>query len=413
MVERSLLHDRVNGSQSHPMRTIADSVGATAAQLQSTARSLRRPVVVSLMDRNTTILGGQEIRWGRIAKALSSFDETEVTILCTRTLVEAWKRSEVGELDTKIAIFEERHSKFATWIEAQLFALRHIPRGAIVHLTGVGMLILPAAILAHLFKNATVLTSLTTSRVLPLRNGNQTRRSYWVLWTALKWSHVVDALNPQIDVTGIVDNRKLFIAPCSFSDPERYRSADRKLDRVVFAGHFVRQKGSELLVQMVKEWPQGETCELVLCGSGPYEAQLRSAAEQNANVRILRIDRISEILAGAKVFLSLQQWDNYPSQSLLEAMLCQCCVVATDTGDTERLVRSPWGTRLPVDAPARAYIDAALQYVGMDEQMQMRVGAAARAFVVEQHSESRYLSYLHGLWRTADCWDTSLDSASV
>ena len=408
-----LIRDRLNSSQSHPMTTIADSVGATAAPLQHAASPLRRPVVVSLMDRNTTILGGQEIRWGRIVKALSRFDETEVTILCTRTLLEAWKRSEVGELDTKITIFDDRHSKFATWIGAQLFALRHIPRGAIVHLTGVGMLILPAAILARLFKSATLLTSLTTSRVLPLRNANQTRRSYCVLWTALKCSHVVDALNPQIDVRSIVDDRRLFIAPCSFSDPERYRSADRKLDRVVFAGHFVHQKGSELLVRMVREWPQGESCELVLCGSGPYEAQLRSAAEQNPKVRILRIDRISKILAGAKVFLSLQHWDNYPSQSLLEAMLCQCCVVATDTGDTERLVQPPWGKRLPLDAPARAYIDAALQYVGMDEQMQMRVGAAARAFVVEQHSEGRYLSYLHGLWRTADCWGTSLDSTSV
>jgi len=231
------------------------------------------------------------------------------------------------------------------------------------------------------------------------------RKGYWMFWLALKASHLVDALNPHIDVASMIGPKKLSIAPCSFSDPSQFKPADSKVGRIVFAGHFNWQKGSELLIQIVKEWPSDEKCELVLCGSGPYEAELRDAAAYSRKVDIRRPSEIGEIFSSAKVFLSLQQWDNYPSQSLLEAMLCGCCVVATDVGDTPLLVKPPWGERLPLDASPRAFIAAALRFIHMDSEAQAKAGASARAFIVQHHSRERYLAYLRSLWEFADTAD--------
>ena len=365
------------------------------------ARTDFRPIVISLMERNATILGGQEIRWGRIVCALSSFDEAPLTILCTSSLLRSWRKYELEPPYDNLVEFSDAGLRLFTWVRAQVFALRNIPRGSVVQLTGPGMLLLPAAVIAVLFKGVRLLTSLTTSRVLPFREERFPQKGYWMFWTALRLSHVVDALNPKIDVTSIVDASKLYIAPCSFSDPERYRSAKCKANRVVFAGHFNWQKGSEILVEIVKRWPRESDSKLVLCGSGPFEGHLRKAAENNANVDIKRVDDVGELLADAKVFLSLQQWDNYPSQAVLEAMLCECCIVATDVGDTDLLVRAPWGTRLSVHASGGAYIQAALAFVRLDEETRRHAGATARAFVQREHSRDRYLAYLRALWRAA------------
>jgi glycosyltransferase involved in cell wall biosynthesis len=399
-MRRSGLSDRLTAAHAKP--AAAGSVSHDARlDAAANVRTEFRPIVISLVERNATILGGQEIRWGRIVLALSSFDEPPLTILCTSSLLRSWRRYELDPPGDKLIEFSDSGSRFLSWVRAQVFALRNIPRGSVLQLTGAGMVLLPAAVIAVMFKRVRLLTSLTTSRVLPFREERFPQKGYWMFWTALKLSHVVDALNPRIDVTSIVDASKLYIAPCSFSDPDRYRSAERKTNRVVFAGHFNWQKGSEILVEIVKRWPRESDSKLVLCGSGPFEHHLRKAAEHNANVDIRRVDDIGEVLAGAKVFLSLQQWDNYPSQSVLEAMLCECCIVATDVGDTNLLVRAPWGMRLSVQASGGAYIQAALAFLRLDEQARRHAGAMGRAFVQREHSKERYLAYLRSLWRTA------------
>jgi glycosyltransferase involved in cell wall biosynthesis len=51
-------------------------------------------------------------------------------------------------------------------------------------------------------------------------------------------------------------------------------------------------------------------------------------------------------LAESKLFLSLQDFDNYPSQSLMEAMLFSNTIVATDTGFTSKIVLPENGNAL-------------------------------------------------------------------
>jgi glycosyltransferase involved in cell wall biosynthesis len=50
----------------------------------------------------------------------------------------------------------------------------------------------------------------------------------------------------------------------------------------------------------------------------------------------------------------LQHFNNYPSQSLLEAMACGNAVVATNVGETHRLVDETVGLLIEPEAPALA-----------------------------------------------------------
>ena len=132
-----------------------------------------------------------------------------------------------------------------------------------------------------------------------------------------------------------------------------------------------------------------------------YEERLRAAAARRPNIQIGREWSVAEALADAKVFLSLQQWDNYPSQSLLEAMLSECCIVATDTGDTRLLVADPWGACLAAEASAAEYVRAVMRFLEMPESERQPIGEAAREFIVSTHTQERYMDYLAQLWGRA------------
>ena len=62
-------------------------------------------------------------------------------------------------------------------------------------------------------------------------------------------------------------------------------------------------------------------------------------------IEIREYSRYLETLSESRIFLSLQDFDNYPSQSLMESMLFCNKIIATNYGDTHLLVY-PEGNKL-------------------------------------------------------------------
>ncbi len=98
------------------------------------------------------------------------------------------------------------------------------------------------------------------------------------------------------------------------------------------------------------------------------------------------------------MFVSLQRTDNYPSQALLEAMACECAVVATDVGQTSKLVDDRVGTRVSPDPSAVA--DAVCRF--MEDSVQARaLGREGRRRVLTTHSTDAYLDYVESVYAAA------------
>ncbi|MBK7498974.1 MAG: glycosyltransferase family 4 protein [Ignavibacteriales bacterium] len=51
----------------------------------------------------------------------------------------------------------------------------------------------------------------------------------------------------------------------------------------------------------------------------------------------------AKYLSKCKIFISIQNDNNYPSQSLLEAMACENAIIASDVGETRKLVSEDEG----------------------------------------------------------------------
>lgn len=175
----------------------------------------------------------------------------------------------------------------------------------------------------------------------------------WFIWRrSLAASIRIDCLS-----YGIKDNiKKLFVelpdievSPCSFTDYSNSSVSYVKDYDVVFMGRFVQGKGIDLFLDALELLSGSENVisidKVGIFGSGPLGDYIVSRTQRIAglNIEVGFTENPFEIFSRTKVFVSLQEKENYPSQSLLEAIACGVFVIATDVGESYRIVSSERG----------------------------------------------------------------------
>ena len=196
-----------------------------------------------------------------------------------------------------------------------------------------------------------------------------------------------------------IANGKISLPPGSFVDFDRFRPADKKEPWVVFACRLIDYKDPWLFVEAIPAIRLAiPAARFFLLGEGPLQLEIQKALARLCLLDVVETGfrpDISPVLSKARVFLSLQRHDNYPSQSLLEAMACGAVPVATDVGLTWRLVDETTGIIVKRDP---AQVSEAVITLLRDSERCDRLGRAARQRAVEQHSDERYRDYLGSLY---------------
>jgi len=201
--------------------------------------------------------------------------------------------------------------------------------------------------------------------------------------------------------------QRVSVAPCSFTDLDTYSYQLSAKDEglVVFSGRLYAEKDPELFVRalavMRERMPQLQW-RAVIAGNGPLAARVREL------IQVGRVsDRVSlgvypdmaPLFGRSSIYVSLQRTENYPSQALLEAMAAGNAIVATDVGETRRLVR-PGETGALVGADATEIADAIGDLVSRPMETQ-RLGQNAARLIRSDHTIERFASYIESFWRGA------------
>jgi colanic acid/amylovoran biosynthesis glycosyltransferase len=189
-------------------------------------------------------------------------------------------------------------------------------------------------------------------------------------------------------------------------------SAPRRPDRLLFVGRMVEKKGVQVLLEALRQGPDGRGVQgawsLDLVGDGPLRPALESSPlGRSDRVRWLgTLERpaLARALAGSGIVVvpsvaaASGDQDGLPVV-LLEAMAAGCAVVASRLPGIAQVV-SDGRTGLlvpPGDAPA---LGAAIARLLADGDLRARLGAAARA-AADAHSVEaagrRYLELLQGV----------------
>ncbi len=196
--------------------------------------------------------------------------------------------------------------------------------------------------------------------------------------------------------------RKTRVTPCSFTDYGRFFPEAGKEKWIVFAGRLEQRKNPLLLLESIagiaddlrqRQW------KCFIFGKGELEGAVRNFISSNNISDIVAISSapdISGILNRSSIFVSLQKLENYPSQSLLEAMAAGNAIVATDVGDTRRLVDGETGVLL--QEQSAEVLAAVLLRLIDDRPLRCSMGAKGRKLVAKTHTMERWADYLDELW---------------
>lgn len=244
----------------------------------------------------------------------------------------------------------------------------------------------------------------SVSLVDSIKSYQQSARQRAYVVAAARSSTFVDCLSTQIKADLIVFlgkrfERKCLVAPCSFTDFNAARNADtsattaRDID-VAMIARMTAGKGHRLLRNALIELTQAKCSGLVVyvCGAGPLEAQIRQEfqAIDRHRVQLYFEQDPFRVLLRTKVYVSLQDTENYPSQSLLEAMACGCAVVATDVGLTRSLLDESCAVLVPRDPVAVA---RALTQLLEQEPLRGNLGRNARHIAASTQTIERFADY--------------------
>lgn len=241
------------------------------------------------------------------------------------------------------------------------------------------------------------------SDVLPKEN-KYWYRKYSSFNYALENSDIIDFLSPFI-LEGVknrgikIKQESVSITPCSFTDYSKCKIGDKHTFQVAFAGRLEKDKNPEIFLNaaivLSKKYP-----EIIfhIMGEGRLSADVQSQITTSGLSNIIFHgfhSRPTDILADTSVFVSLQSTNNYPSQSVLEAMGCGNAIIATDVGDTRKFINEKNGILINLDIEK---LTDAIKSLYLDKDLREQLGRNAYDYVRQNHTVEKMADYYISLF---------------
>lgn len=194
------------------------------------------------------------------------------------------------------------------------------------------------------------------------------------------------------------DEKKMFDSPCSFIDYSQTR-IDAKRKIVTFVGNLKDTKNPILFLKSAERvLNYRKDVVFYMCGRGGLKSYIDSYINKhklNTQIECGFCERPIDILAQSLIYTSLQKYDNYHSQALMEAMACGCAIVASNVGETSRLVSEKEGVL--VDFSIESISEKIISLLDNVEQAKL-MGENARKKVMKEQTVERYAHYLEDVY---------------
>lgn len=206
---------------------------------------------------------------------------------------------------------------------------------------------------------------------------------------------ITENINRSITITAPIN---------SFTDLEKFKPAYEKEKKIVFASRLINQKNPILALEAIKESSNlisENEFQVIIAGDGPLYPTLKNYIEENKLRNIVkllgRVD-LEDILPMSRIFISIQDTENYPSQSLLEAIATGNFVIASNVGDTKRIVKNNFGVLTELNkADLIKSLNKAIEKTNDDKKMN-NIIRNSRDFAVNNFKISNYADHLKRVW---------------
>jgi len=203
----------------------------------------------------------------------------------------------------------------------------------------------------------------------------------------LKTSAHIDCLYPSAeqDLKTRFPKKNITTTPNSFTDLKRFTPKKKEKLFVFAAARLEKSKNPHLLIDainIIQEKVRKEDYKIVICGGGFDKEQLIQKVKEDRTDDIISFVgnvKTIDFFPQAELFFSLQVIENYPSQSLLEAISCGCYIIATDVGSTRAIADGIEFSTL-VNNDKNELSNAILKYFEFSQEEKEACSKKARTF---------------------------------
>ncbi len=223
---------------------------------------------------------------------------------------------------------------------------------------------------------------------------------YW----PLKYSYKIDFLSKDIvdslnKKNVYIDPDKILITPNSFIDYTRFYPVYPKKPIITFCSRLTKFKNPDLFLDsIILLRARGvNNFNVAIIGEGVLLNPLKEKAEDNQLSNITFYGGLANperILSQSSIFVSIQNDNNYPSQSLIEAMACENAIVASDVGETRKLVTEKEGILVKLIAEE---IANAIENLFTSPGLIEKLGKNAREKVLKEQTIEKFTEYFYSI----------------
>jgi len=189
---------------------------------------------------------------------------------------------------------------------------------------------------------------------------------------------------------------KVTVTPLPYTDLNLFIPILKK-KQIVYASRIEKGKGWELFLEaiylLVKE---KQICdyEVYICGSGSQDKFLKDKLFQynlDKSIKLTGYIDMEDILPQSRIFLSLQENENYPSQVLLEAISSGCACIITNVGNSWMLAKKDFSQL--VEPKAEDISKAIQNYIKLSDNDFSILSQNARKFANENFDINKSITY--------------------
>lgn len=189
-----------------------------------------------------------------------------------------------------------------------------------------------------------------------------------------------------------------------FSDTEKFYPMEKQ-NTVVFAARLDEQKHPEWFLQaihllkinhaqLVQSW------KFILCGNGPLRDSLIETAKQLGLEEMVEFKiegELQKILNHSKIYVSCQDFENFPSLSMAEAMAAGNAVIARNVGQTRYFLEES-KNGIFINPDNALGLAAALQQIIESPEMLNNMGKHSEELMKTKHTFSNFVPQIEMFW---------------
>lgn len=190
-----------------------------------------------------------------------------------------------------------------------------------------------------------------------------------------------------------------------FTNLARFKPG-KKENTIVFAARMVNQKHPDAFIEAVKlltiQAPRlVDNWTFKLYGDGPLRPALEQEIQRHRLSPLIQMgmtDDMAPVFAASRAFVSMQDFENFTSLSMLEAMACGNAVIARSVGQTDRFVRHKENGYLTRNSSPQALAEALLCYMENKEAHTAMAEASVR-IATQEHTVENFMHDISDFWR--------------